>query len=262
LEPIVCRVPADVLDGEGEMGTEWFNPKRNKTIRVPVKRVAGRWEFFYGGELPVKDGTVAELRLDLDAIDNEVWRDRLTAQHEFKVLDEGTTLLVGLSDRVHVKWEGLTPRHFPAGIPPGVSRWERIRLGPVKKKVRGTTRSGSGGSRFATETGGLWLRITGIDRCELFSGMILMPEGFPVHEAISLNHAFTLLSREYERHRISNTGNVYTRIFYEDEDRCWYPLDDLRRGVQAKVEQKLLRALWNDIRAKLGWLPIPPPGGR
>ncbi|MFA7097846.1 MAG: hypothetical protein WC383_15365 [Gammaproteobacteria bacterium] len=242
------------------MGSDYYGTR--KTVKVPVKWVDSRWEFFYGGVLPVQEGAIAELKIDLAAITDEIWRQRLTAQHVFKVLDEGATLLVALSDRSTTKWDSFSLRHFPTGFPPGTTRWEKIRLGPVKKKDRQRSASADGTSQNAGEPGGLWLRITGLDRCELVSSTILMPEGFPEREASSLNHAFTLLSKAYEKHRISNTGNVYTRVFYQDRDQCWYPLDDLRSGVQAKVERALLNELWADIEKKLGWRPAPPPQRR
>jgi hypothetical protein len=84
------------------------------------------------------------------------------------------------------------------------------------------------------------LKVKGLERCELSSSTIVlpdgvpMPEGFPDSSVKSLNHALTLLSQTYEKHRISNTGNVYTRVFYQDKDERWYPLDDAlvskRRG--------------------------------
>ena len=74
-----------------------------------------------------------------------------------------------------------------------------------------------------------------------------------------LNHALTLLSQTYEKHRISNTGNVYARIFYQDKDECWYPLDDLRSGVQAKRERQLLNETWAQIEMTLGWRPVSLP---
>jgi len=103
------------------------------------------------------------------------------------------------------------------------------------------------------------LKLKGLEKCELVSSTILMPNGFPEPNATSLNHAFTLLSRQYETHRISNTGNVYTRVFYQDRDGGWYPLDDLRRGVQAKVERTLLNELWAEVEKVLGWRPLRTP---
>lgn len=100
--------------------------------------------------------------------------------------------------------------------------------------------------------------LKGLEKYELLSGAILMPDGFREPVASRLNHAFTLLLPEYEIHRISNTGNVHTRVFYQDSDECWYPLDDLRHGVQAKVEWRLLNELWAEIERKLVWRPFFP----
>ncbi|MFA7606285.1 MAG: hypothetical protein WCY08_06855 [Rhodocyclaceae bacterium] len=46
----------------------------------------------------------------------------------------------------------------------------------------------------------------------------------------------------------------------QDRDKCWYPLDDLRRGVQAKAERTLLNQIWADIEKTLGWRPVFPSG--
>ena len=69
--------------------------------------------------------------------------------------------------------------------------------------------------------------------------------------------ADVVLSQAHEKHRISNTGNVYTRVFYEDRDKRWYPFDDLRTGVQAVGERHLLHGLWAEVEQKLGWRPTP-----
>ena len=68
-----------------------------------------------------------------------------------------------------------------------------------------------------------------------------------------------MLSQAYEKHRISNTGNVYSRVFYQDHDKRWYPLDDLRAGLRVTVERQLLHDLWAEVELKLGWRPAPAP---
>ena len=125
-------------------------------------------------------------------------------------------------------------------------------IGPLKKKVPEDQALDPQLTR-----GGLFLKLTGLERCELHGSTVLMPEGFSQPTATSLNHAFTLLSQAHEKHRISNTGNVYTRVFYEDRDKRWYPLDDLRMGVQAAGERHLLHGLWAEVEQKLGWRPTP-----
>lgn len=237
------------------MNGSYFDPDWAEQVTVPVKRVGERWEFFYGGDVPVKEGTLGELKFSANQILGEEFRRRATAELAVKVLEEGTPLLVALSNRGKSNpYASYEPRFFPQGIPPGTSQWEKIHLGPLKKS---TKKHSLCQQELIPETGGLWLKLRGFERCDLASSTIVMPVGFPEPTAISLNHAFTLLSRVYEIHRISNTGNVYTRVFYQHRDECWYPLDDLRRGVQAQGERQLLNELWVQVEKLLGWRPIP-----
>jgi hypothetical protein len=46
-------------------------------------------------------------------------------------------------------------------------------------------------------------------------------------EAKSINHAYSLISQAYEPHRISHTGNVFSKVFYKDGP-VWKPLEALR----------------------------------
>lgn len=237
------------------MKDNFFDPLWTEQVTVPVKRVGDTWEFFYGGDVPVKEGTLGALTFGLERIADEKFRERVTTEKTFKVLDEGTSLLVALSDQS--KHGGLIqtwPAPQPVAVPPGTTRWETVLLGPPKQKSAKSAQSAK--TRLPPERGGLWLKLKGLGKCELLTSTVKMPEGFSELAAVSLNHAFTLLSREYEKHRISNTGNVYTRVFYQDRDKCWYPLDDLRRGVQAQAERTLLNETWADIEKTLGWRPL------
>lgn len=237
------------------MSANYYDPLWTAKVTVPVKRVGDRWEFFYGGDVPVKEGTLGELTFSAEHISDEAFRQRVTTESMFKVFEEGTQLLVALSARDKATpYAGYEAKFFPHGIPPGTSYWGVIRLGPPKSK---NNKDKAAQQELIPETGGLWLKLTGLEKFELASSTVIMPAGFHEPTATSLNHAFTLLSREYEKHRISNTGNVYTRVYYQDRDECWYPLDDLRRGVQAKVERKLLNELWAQVEALLGWRPVP-----
>ena len=83
-----------------------------------------------------------------------------------------------------------------------------------------------------------------------------MPDGFDEPTAISLNHAFTLLSERYETQRISHTGSAYSRVFYQEADGRWYPLADLREGVLASVERRFIADAWRELERKLGWRPV------
>lgn len=239
------------------MSGSYFDPDWTAKVTVPVKRVGGRWEFFYGGDVPVKDGTLGELTLSANQINDERFRRRVTQELTVKILEEGAELLVALSDRdTNGRRAGAWPERYPTKVPPGTTRFERVRLGPLRMSVNEPT------PHVALEPGGLWLKLKGLEKCELQASSVQMPIAFTPRTASSLNHAFTLLSQTYEKHRISNTGNVYIRIFYQDHDHCWYPLDDLRTGVQATAERKLLGDLWSHIEEKLGWRPAPPQSRR
>ncbi len=238
----------------------YFDPLWSDKTTVPVKKVGDRWEFFYGGDVPVKDGTMGELTIDKNQISDPAFLQRVTTELTVKVLEEGAPLLVALSDRSqHGNRIGKWPTPIPLNIPPGTTRWERVILGSSTKKIPPPQ------ADLIPETGGLWLKVKGLERCELSSSTIVLPDDVPIPEGLSdrivksLNHALTVLSQTYEKHRISNTGNVYTRVFYQDKDECWYPLNDLRSGVQTKRERQLLNETWAQIEMALGWRPVSLP---
>lgn len=232
------------------MTGSFFDPDWRAKVTLPVKRVGTQWEFFYGGEVPIKDGTLGELTISADGINDEAFRKRVTQELVVKILHEGTRLYVALSDQSKNGARiGQWPEVFPPSVPSGTTRFECITLGPIKPKSKQLD--------FVTvvESGGLWLKLKGLERTELVGSTVLMPSGFEAPTAISLNHALTLLSQAYEKHRISNTGNVYTRIFYEEASSRWFPLNDLREGVLVAGERKLLNDTWQQVERTLGWRP-------
>ncbi|KXU87113.1 hypothetical protein CR51_35860 [Caballeronia megalochromosomata] len=230
--------------------SNYFDPDWTPQVSLPFKWIGDRWEFFYGGDVPVADGAIAELRLSVSQIIDEQLKHRVTRASIFEILPEGSELWVALSDRnapagARQSW----PQVQLADVPAGATRFEKIRLGPRKTKTAQNELFGT------PEKGGLWLKLKGHESVELMSSTVHMPDGFSAPTATSLNHAFTLLSQAYETHRISNTGNVYARVFYLDRDGVCYPLDDLRKGVQASKERELIHQLWADVEQQLGWRP-------
>lgn len=53
------------------MSSNYFDADWTEKVTLPVKRVGAHWEFFYGGDVPVREGTLAELTLD--ARDISAW---------------------------------------------------------------------------------------------------------------------------------------------------------------------------------------------
>lgn len=236
------------MAGSGFFGSTWTDQ-----VRLPVKWVDGEWEFLYGGSVPVRDGALGELTISVHQIADEQFRDRVARTLTVRILEEDTALLVALSDP---NTKGAMVGDLPPDVkihdlPAGVTRMVRIKLGPLGSKGEQANLL----EKF--KTGGLWLKLTGLNRTELLGSTVLMP--VPVKDsAVSLNHAFTLLSELYETHRLSHTGNVYTRVFYQEQNGEWYPLNDLRVGVWSEAERRLLDDTWSEVERKLGWRPFAP----
>jgi hypothetical protein len=80
---------------------------------------------------------------------------------------------------------------------------------------------------------------------------LILPEGITDEEVDSLDYAFILLSEKFEPWRRSHTGNIYERIFYQEESGIWHPLNVLRNAAIASKEQRFIRAQWQDICRQL-----------
>ena len=223
-------------------------------VTIPVKLIDGRWELLYGGSTGIREGAFGELRVIAASIEDQDVRKRLMQTTTVKVLEEGAELRVALADREfgrqdneHSAIDYSVIDH--ADLPAGCTRLERIRIGPKSPKTDG----------IDTEHGGLWIRQRGVDRTELVCSGVWLPEDFGVEVANSLNHACTLLSERYEKHRISHTLNVYKHVFYREEgdpNSRWHPLEDLRSGVIAGVERGILKEAWRKLEEQLGFRPI------
>lgn len=235
------------------MSGSYFDPSWTEKVTVPVKRVGERWEFFYGGDVPVKEGTLGELTINADRITDDRFQKRMLKETKVKILEEGATIFIALSDP-SPDW-ARTVRHNPpvdhSDVPAGTTRFEPVTIGPPRRPSKMQQEL-----TFDLRQGGLWLSLKGLEKSELECSTIVMPEGFADRTAVSLNHALTLLSKAYETHRISNTGNVYTRCFYQEYNGRWYPLANLRRGVQASSEKALIGEVWQQVETVLGWRPL------
>jgi hypothetical protein len=71
---------------------------------------------------------------------------------------------------------------------------------------------------FQTNRGGLWLMTEGVEAVGLASTTVLLPDIISAEPVASLNHAYTKLSETFETWRISHTGNIYTRVLYQERN--------------------------------------------
>lgn len=225
-----------------------------KQVRIPVKRVGDAWEFFYGGGIPVKDGALGELIVGANQVTDARFLERMTGETSVRIFDEGSLLLVALSDRSQKGGRiGQWPNIDRELVPHGTTRFEAIVVAPLPASIVKQPQL-----RGVQKESGVWLRLKGLERSELVCRAVRLPDELESRIATSLNHAYTLLSEKYETHRISHTGNVYSRIFYEESNGKWYPLADLRDGVRVEAERQLIAAAWQEVEEKLGWRPIRP----
>jgi len=233
--------------------------KRNP-IRIPVKLVDGQWEFFYGGEVPVLDGTIGDLVVDKNQVKDKKFLKSLTQQTNHKILDFGTRLLVALTVKLNVLLDDeLHKQLIPRDNSTLKIEWGSVGIAPPPD-TRYLPVYVDAFSEFQYRPapnvdGGVWLRVEGLEPKNVISSSIKLPEPIKPNSADSLNHAFTILSEIYEPWRKSHTGNIYQRVFYQERNEKWYPIDVLRKAKEATEEHRLIREQWARITEKLNFNP-------
>lgn len=229
---------------------------KKKSIRVPVKFVDGHWEYFYGGNIPAKNGAIGDLVLNEGAIDDKDFLKSLNRKSRHKILDEGANLLVALTIRPETVLDKNLKKHLYKQNDP-----EKI-LGPLcfnKQCPAGTQfieiildKTINENKELPSKSeGGLWLNIQGLQSKGIVTSNIDLPNGLTGEPVISLNHAFTILSEHYEPWRKSHTGNIYERVFYQEKNGKWYQLEILRNIALAKDEHKFIKERWAEITSQL-----------
>ena len=234
-----------------------------RLLKVPVRFIDGKWELPFGGEVPIKDGSFAELAIARDAISNNEFRAKMEKAGRHKVLEEGVSLLVSLT----VKSERPPPTNLAPllrkydevskYIAGGFSgRWTSVAPSFVKIDISGPDDKQS--RLYDTKKGGIWLITQGIQAVGLGSTTIQLPKEISPAPVFSLNHAYTILSETFEPWRISHTGNIYSRIFYRELNEKWYPLETLRNIELRRVEQAIAGEFWRSFLEKMQ--PTSPKG--
>lgn len=228
---------------------------RQRALTIRMKFISGNWEMLGGGQIPVKDGAEAELRVPVSQIEDRDFTERMTVKGIIPILPKGASLRVVVSTKdLRGISEGNKKHITPlrAAAPEFFMVKERFRYGAEASFL--TVQIGEPTNRQLSldelSEGGLWLVFEGAQPVEIKSSKIILPEGVADEEAISLNHAFTMLSEVYEPWRKSHTGNIYDQFFYQEEDGKWFPLSLLRDARVAKQEQKIAFGLWKRFLAR------------
>ena len=145
---------------------------------------------------------MGELVLDVDQLKDPSLAESLQQEKIVEILREETTVLLGLSTTsipLDRSGELIAPEQLHILAPYAFA--EVI----VKEALR--------------------LKVRGWKHAQLLACLCYIP--LLQREAISLNHALTLLSEEYETERAAHTGNVFKQGFVELED-VWRPLQSIR----------------------------------
>lgn len=230
----------------------WYDESGGtKRLRLPVRCVDGQWEFYLGGPVPVRDGAFGELLVSSHQISDPSFLERVTQQVRVRILGEGGRLMVALSlvDPSLGKGAAVKIDVLPEYLPSASPTFVPVELGAFRGPPRSPTEP--------PLEGGLWMTINGLQETEISSGPVLLPNALGGDQALSLNHAFTLLSERLETHRISHTGNVYARVFYCESNGKWYPLEVLRTRELSRAENRVMAGAWAEIEQALGWCPLP-----
>jgi hypothetical protein len=195
----------------------------DRTVRIPIKIIDGRVEFLYGGSILdfVKDGSCGDLIIPAFAVKDKEKLKSLNSEKRIELLPTDTRLFVSMK------------------LP------ERDCGDTAKKEYLEHIRKTYGAPEFHD--------------LEVFADFIIK-ESLKIHlrgtkdavlepckckieflhdEARSVNHAYTLLSTEFETQRISHTGNVFQKVYYLNENKSWVSLDELRRDCEAEWMKKV-----------------------
>lgn len=183
-----------------------------KTIRIPVRFVGSGMVLADGRPLPpISDGASGELRLyDYAVADGDIKRE-CQAGVAIPMLESGTS----------VYFRVMTHR-IPA------ERWKEIE----QKKRLAETPEGLCAEVHLKEE--LKLCLRGSKTPTLYGCKCTIP-CLDNKEAISLNHAYTLISSHFETERASHTGNVFKHgWWYDGQQKQWVQLDELRTITQSR----------------------------
>jgi hypothetical protein len=161
---------------------------RVNTVKVPIKVIENRLEFLYGGTLPsLKDGSEGYLVVPRSSIKDETLLMLLEEEEIVEILPVTTILKISISSK---------------GCPQHLKEWVNPLSTYSKEKV----------VDLSLQTP-LYLKLQGTKEAFLLDCKCYIPAFDDI--ATSINHAYTLISTEFEPHRKSHTGNVFDKVFYK-----------------------------------------------
>ena len=172
-----------------------------KTVIIPAKVVGGKIVRENGKPLP-------EIKYDANI---EI---KVPTYEYVKILDRGSTLIVAIKpgklNQKHSDYLGWVIKEYNLE---NVVKASLIKTGYAELILLDD----------------LYLIIRGSKPPILQHCKVEIP--FLEKEARSVNHAYTLISTEFETERISHTGNVFKHVFFQAENKRWFPLEEIKLKV-------------------------------
>lgn len=189
----------------------------SERVVIPLIVRKGKLVPFYGGEMPeFKEGWIMDLNAEANSFADKSQIHRFNLEETVIIHPKGKELFAIITDR-----GGPLPPLFPiANLNTGL-----------------TTPSGHFFVPFAPQEDlRLLMRGTRVAELQPCICDIGLEEG---KMPASINEAYTRISEKLETWRRSHAGNVFSKVYFIDEDGEARPLSVLRDRAQAKLEKKL-----------------------
>ena len=184
-----------------------------KTIVIPIKINKNGMEYFYGGPLPAfKDGAIGDLIVPINSVLELDKFQKIRTETIKTILEKNCRLLV------NVQPESLADTRL------------------FRPKDRSLLRGLVGEFVEIVLIENLSLKLRGTKKAKLVPSACVIP--VLKEKAHSVNHAYSIVSGEFEKSRISHTGIVFQKVFYWSEKEEWRPLDALREKFELAMEQR------------------------
>ena len=186
-----------------------------KRLNIPVRFRVGTLELWFGGPLPnIKQGARADLVIRASDLEDPTEISWLEEEKNVLFFPRDTLLMA----RVSLSQMEVGTQYGMEQINVTPNPGERYRYVP-----------------FALQAD-LMLAIKPSTRGELRDCGCSLPT--LDRDAVSVNHAYTLISEHYETKRRTHSGNVFECVYAED-DFFWKPLSYFREMQLVQFEQTL-----------------------
>lgn len=181
-----------------------------KTVKIPVIYKDGKLKLFDNRDMPeLEEGSVGYLEMSEHSILDKELVEELQAESDIQ--------MIPADEKVYF---GISPNMVPANLKRKIMSPDELRIINNYWFVEVQLQQP------------LMLHLRGSKTPQLLDCKCVIPSLRNL-EATSMNHAFTLVSRHYEKKRKSHSGNVFQRGYYRDGNR-WFSFDDLRLQCQLK----------------------------